>query len=57
LEVNGVKSKVSWAYLLSDAKHAPLTFSQSDGTLSVELAGTAPDHIATVICLECANDR
>ena len=54
LEVQGMTSQVSKAYLLGDAKHAPLKFSQKDGTFSVELAGNAPDPIATVVCLECA---
>ena len=56
LEVPGVKSKVSRAYWLSDTQRAPLKFSQKDGTLSVDLAGSASDPIATVICLECATE-
>jgi alpha-L-fucosidase len=54
LAVKGMTSQVSKAYLLNDAKRAPLKFSQQDGTLSVELSGHAPSPIATVVCLECA---
>jgi alpha-L-fucosidase len=54
LEVKGMTSKVSKAYLLGDAKHTPLKFSQSAETFSVELPPIAPDPIATVVCLECA---
>ena len=54
LEVKGMTSQVSKAYLLGDATRTPLTFSQKDGTFSVALPANAPDPIATVVCLECA---
>jgi hypothetical protein len=56
MEVPGVTSKVSRAYRLGDTQRAPLKFSQTDGTLSVDLAGSEPDPIATVICLECGTE-
>ena len=42
------------AYLLSDARHAALTFSQQGGTFSIELPENALAPIASVVCLECA---
>lgn len=47
-------SRVSKAYLLGDADHAPLNFTQPAVTLSVALPANVPDPIATVVCLECA---
>jgi alpha-L-fucosidase len=54
LEVKGMTNQISQAYLLGDAKHAPLKFTQQAGTFSVALPANAPDPIATVVCLECA---
>ena len=52
LEIKGMTSQVSTAYLLGDAKRTPLKFTQQDGTFSIELAGKAPNPIGTVVCLE-----
>jgi len=52
LEVSGMTSRVSKAYLLADTRRTPLHFLQQDGTLSVALPKIAPDSIATVVCLE-----
>jgi len=49
--LDGVKCKVTKAYLLADRDHA-LAFTQDDTKLSLTLPATAPDAIASVLCLE-----
>jgi alpha-L-fucosidase len=51
-EVNGLKNKVTKAYLLADAAHTALELKQTDQTVSVSLPQNAPDPIASVLCLE-----
>ena len=53
LEVQGITNKIGKAYLLSD-KNRPLTFSQKGEAFSVDIPESAPDPIASVVCLECA---
>jgi alpha-L-fucosidase len=48
--LEGVKGKVTKAYLLADSK--TLKFSQSDGKLVVQLPDKAPGELATVIRLD-----
>ena len=55
LEVKGMTNQVSKAYLLGDATHTPLKFSQQNETISVALPANVPDPIAVVVCLEFAN--
>lgn len=55
LALEGVKEKVTKAYLLADAKRKPLKVSQSDGKLLVALPEKAPGEFATVVCLETMN--
>jgi alpha-L-fucosidase len=50
-EVKGIAGRVSKAYLLSN-KTKPLMFSRKDGTVSIDLPESAPDPIASVVCLE-----
>ena len=52
LEVNGVTGTIEKVYLLSDPDGTPLSFRQDGDHCSVELPETAPDSIATVVCLE-----
>ncbi|WPJ96239.1 alpha-L-fucosidase [Coraliomargarita algicola] len=54
LEITGIEGKVKRAYFLADATQSPLTFQQKGELFSVELPQTAPDPIATVVCLELA---
>jgi len=51
-EVNGLKNKVTRAYLLADAAHTALEVKQTDQTVSVSLPQNAPDPIASVLCLD-----
>ena len=51
-EIEGVKGKVTRAYLLADANHAALKVSQTGGKLTVDLPATAPGEIASVLCIE-----
>ena len=51
-KLNGVKDKVTAAYLLADPKHTPLHFTQDGTTVSITLPPQAPDPIASVVCLE-----
>jgi alpha-L-fucosidase len=44
--------KVTGAYMLADAAHAPLKMTQTGGGLDVQLAAKAPDAIASVLVLE-----
>ncbi len=50
--LHDVKGKVARAYLLADAQHKPLKFSQSAGTLVVQLPDKSPGELASVIRLE-----
>jgi alpha-L-fucosidase len=47
-----VKSEIQKAYLL--AGRAPVNFTQTDSGVTLELPASAPDKIASVICLELA---
>ncbi len=47
--------KVTRAYLLADSHHKPLKWTQTDGTLNVELPTKALDPVATVLVLDTAN--
>jgi alpha-L-fucosidase len=51
-DLAGVKGTVSKAYLLADPNHTPLAISQADGKVSIALPATAPDAVASVLCLE-----
>lgn len=52
-ELRGLQSKVNQAYLLSD--HVPFKFSQNADGVLLDLPKTAPDKIASVICVEIAD--
>ena len=52
-ELAGLQSKVAKAYLLADRKD--LTFTQSDSGVTLNLPTTAPDKIASVVCVEIAD--
>jgi alpha-L-fucosidase len=52
LSLDGVKGKVTKAYLLADPKHSKLKFSQTGGKLTVQLPETAPGELASVLRLE-----
>jgi alpha-L-fucosidase len=54
-ETPAVAGKVTAAYLLSDRK--PLTFKQVDARVSVNLPASAPNALASVLCLEIADLR
>jgi alpha-L-fucosidase len=51
-ELEGVKGKVTGAYLLADADHTALKVSQTGGKLTVDLPAAAPGEIASVLCIE-----
>ncbi len=53
-EVKGLKGKVAKASLLADPARKPLAISQDGDQLAVTLPATAPDKIASVLCLELA---
>ena len=52
LDVPALKGKITKAYLLADPDHAELKVVQSDTGVSISLPATAPDPVASVICLE-----
>ena len=52
-ELAGLQSKVTKAYLLADRK--PLTVIQNESGVSLSLPTESPDKIASVICLEIAD--
>ena len=52
-ELQGLQSKINRAYLLSD--HASLKFNQTADGVTLDLPKTAPDKIASVICVEIAD--
>jgi alpha-L-fucosidase len=51
-DLTGVKGTVSKAYLLADPNRTPLTVSQAGDKVSIELPASAPDAVASVMCLE-----
>jgi len=53
-ELPGLQSKVTKAYLLADRKE--LKVDQTDAGVSLALPAEAPDKIASVICLEIADE-
>ena len=54
--LSGVKGKVAKAYLLADPAHGALAVKQDEAGVSVALPATAPDPIASVLCLATGND-
>ena len=52
-ELAGLQIKVTKAYLLADRK--PLTVIQNESGVSLSLPAESPDKIASVICLEIAD--
>jgi alpha-L-fucosidase len=52
-ELAGLQSKVTKAYLLAD--HKDLKVDQSDAGVAIALPAEAPDKIASVICVEIAD--
>jgi alpha-L-fucosidase len=52
-EAPGLQSKVVKAYLLDGRRE--LKVAQSTGGVNISLPAEAPDHIASVICLEIAD--
>ena len=55
-ELDGVKTKVTRAYLLADPQRTALPVAQDNGKVTVTLPAKAPDPIASVLCLEIATD-
>ena len=53
MELAGLQSKVTKAYLLADRKD--LAFTQTDSGVTLNLPATAPDKIASVVCVEIAD--
>jgi alpha-L-fucosidase len=51
-ELSDLKSRVTKAYLLADRRE--LKFKQTNNRLELNLPQTAPDNIASVVCLEIA---
>ena len=47
-----VSRTVTRAYLLADAAHTPLKFTQAAGAVDIQLPSAAPDPIASVVVLE-----
>jgi len=52
LELPAVKDKITKAHLLADPKHTALNVTATDTGVSIALPPTAPDPIASVVCLE-----
>ena len=50
----GLQSKITKAYLLADRQQA-LKFGQTDAGATIDLPASAPDKIASVVCLEIAD--
>ena len=50
----GLESKITKAYLLADRQQA-LKSGQTDAGATIELPASAPDKIASVVCLEIAD--
>jgi alpha-L-fucosidase len=55
-ELNGVKGTVARAYLLADPQRQALAVTQNGPEVSVQLPPSAPDPIASVLCLEMTED-
>jgi len=55
-DVKGISGQVGKAYFLSN-KERLLTFTQTQGEVSVKLPAKAPDAIASVLCLEYATEK
>jgi len=53
-DLSGLRSKVTKAYLLADPKH-DLEFEQTSVGVTLNLPTAAPDKIASVICVEIAD--
>ncbi len=53
-DLSGVKGQITAAYLLADRQHKALEVKQNGDTVSITLPQTAPDPIATVVCIEMA---
>jgi alpha-L-fucosidase len=51
-DLTAMKGTVSKAYLLADPSRTPLKVSQVDDKVSIALPATAPDAVASVLCLE-----
>ena len=52
--LSGLQSKITKAYLLADRQQV-LKFGQTDAGATIELPASAPDKIASVVCLEIAD--
>ena len=52
LQLPAVADQVKKVYLLADAKHKKLAFTQMEAGVALTLPETAPDKIASVICIE-----
>jgi alpha-L-fucosidase len=52
LVVEGLKDRVTEAYLLANPEKTPLDVSREDGTTTIQLPAEAPDEIASVVVLE-----
>ena len=53
-ELTGLQSKVTKAYLL--ASRQDLKFNQTNASVTLDLPSAAPDKIASVVCVEIADD-
>ena len=52
LQLPGLRNDVAEAYLLSDSAHTPLPVNRGNGTIQIELPGTAPDSADSVIVMD-----
>ena len=52
IQLPGVKSRITKAYLLADRRHHPLKFQQTAQGVTIQLPDKAPDAIASVLCLK-----
>ncbi|MGN6726554.1 MAG: alpha-L-fucosidase [Tepidisphaeraceae bacterium] len=53
--LDGVKGKVTKAYLLADPARSALAVDQAGNQVTISLPAQAPDPIASVVCLEVAD--
>jgi alpha-L-fucosidase len=53
--LDGMKGRVTKAYLLADPHRAGVTFTQEGEKVTITLPGDAPDVVASVLCLETTN--
>jgi alpha-L-fucosidase len=51
-KLSGLSSRAARAYLLADPARRPLQLAQAGSELTVQLPPTAPDPLASVLCLE-----